>query len=211
MNKFFHQTDFKFSNDATQWILNRYQDRFGQTFHHDLDIMQINSQYDWQSSLPGKELINFLNTYNCNTKYYGINVFVSNTDRAIKSNPHVDTKFSIDGPARIKSRFNVMVLGNPSDPMVWWQDYEYNDPRFIDLKFTNLAGREYSSKGIPGNDPIERWEYLKEPTLEFSNLLTSSAFVKTDCAHAVILSPGPRLIVTVAINKSIEEITKALD
>ena len=59
---------------------------------------------------------------------------------------------------------------------------------------------------IPGSNPDERWDYLGTPNTTKSNLLIPSAFVQTDCAHAVILSPEPRLIVTVALDKTIEEI-----
>jgi hypothetical protein len=203
---FFHKTSFQFSKDAQQWISNRYEDRFNQKFYHDLDISQREFQKEWHSSLAGQELSNFLSKYNCDTDYYGINVFVSNMPYEIKSNPHMDAKFSQGNAYRIKSRFNVMVKGNPEDPMVWWGDMEYGDARLVDWKFHSLTGQEYISKSIPGHDPISRWEYLKDPTISVPNLLTPSAFVRTDCAHAVILSPEPRLIVTVALDKTIEEI-----
>lgn len=207
----FHQTDFTFSESARQWIVDRYQDRFNRKFFHDLDITQNEFQKEWHNSLAGQELTTFLSKYNCDTSYYGINVFVSNMPYAIKSNPHMDAKFSKGNAYRIKSRFNVMVLGNPEDPMVWWDQIEYGDPSLVEYKFHSITGQEYSSMCIPGNDPVERWEYLKEPTLRVTNLLTPSAFVKTDCAHAVILSEGPRLIVTVALDKSVDEIIKPLD
>ena len=52
----------------------------------------------------------------------------------------------------------------------------------------------------------ERWQCLGTPTEIKSNLLVPSAFVKTDCAHTVSVSAGPRLIVTVAIDKPLHEI-----
>ena len=208
---FFHKTDFAFSETARQWILTRYEDRFNRKFFHDLDVTQYEYQNEWQNSLAGQELKNFLFKYNCDTSYYGINVFVSNMPYAIKSNPHMDAKFSKGNAYKIKSRFNVMVQGNPRDPMVWWGNMEYGDSRLVDWKFHSITGQEYVSKAIPGSNPEERWEYLKEPTLSVPNLLIPSAFVKTDCAHAVVLSEGPRLIVTVAIDKSVDEMVKPLD
>lgn len=211
MNKPYYQTDFNFSELAKQWIINQYKDRFNRKFFHDLDITQYKFQDEWHNSLAGQELTNFLSKYNCDTSYYGISVFVSNMPYDIKSNPHMDIKFSQGNQYRIKSRFNVMVLGNPEDPMVWWDHIEYGDPRLIEHKFQSITGQEYVSKCIPGNDPVARWDYLGEPTTKCSNLLTPSAFVKTDCAHAVILSPQPRLIVTVALDKDLSEIVGTLD
>lgn len=208
MNNFYHKTDFEFSTEAKQWVLNRYHDRFNQHFFHDFDSTQINgrSQFEWRTSLAGQEIVNFLSLYNCTINYYGIGVFISNTQSQIYSNPHFDVKFNNGTQSKIKSRFNIMLLGNKSDEMVWWQDFEYNDARSIDTKFTSNMGKSYISKSVPGNNPSERWEYLGEPTYRAGDILTSSAFVKTDCAHAVILSPEPRLLITVAIDKSLNEI-----
>jgi len=208
---FFHKTNFDFSTKAKNWILARYQDKFNRKFYHDLDITQYDSQVEWHNSLAGKELIEFLSKYNCDTNYYGISAFISNMPYDIKSNPHIDTKFKQGNSYRIKTRFNVMVLGNPQDPMVWWDHIEYGNSKLIESKFHSITGQEYCSKSIPGNDPISRWDYLGTPTIQTSNLLTPSAFVKTDCAHAVILSSVPRLIVTVALDKTLSEITKILD
>ena len=211
MNKPYYQTDFNFSELAKQWIVDRYQDRFNRKFFHDLDVTQHEFQNEWHSNLAGQELVNFLSKYNCDTSYYGISVFISNMPYEIKSNPHMDTKFSQGRQSRIKSRFNVMVLGNPQDSMVWWNHIEYGDSRLIEYKFQSITGQDYTSKCIPGDDPEARWNYLGEPTIQFANLLTPSAFVKTDCAHAVILSAQPRLIVTVALDKDLSEIIGTLD
>lgn len=208
MNNFYHKTSFEFSTEAKSWVLDRYHMRFNQHFFHDFDPTQINShsQIQWRDSIAGQEIIDFLKQYNCTIDYYGIGVFISNTETQIYSNPHSDIKFSNGTQSKIKSRFNVMILGNQSDEMVWWQDFEYNDARSIDTKFTSSMGHSYVSKSVPGNNPSERWDYLGEPTFRAGNILTPSAFVKTDCAHAVILSSEPRLLVTVAIDRSLSEI-----
>ena len=82
----------------------------------------------------------------------------------------------------------------------------YGDERMVDSSYVDLNGIEYISKSVIGNTMKERWNYLGEPTMIASNILTPSAFVKTDCVHTVTCSAGPRLIVTVALNKSIEEL-----
>ena len=208
MNKFYYKTDFDFSNTAKSWILNRYEERFDDAFFHDLDITQYNSnsQSEWRESLPGQELKEFLSKFNCDINYYGIGVFISNTEQVVRGNPHIDAKFSQGTIHRIKSRFNVMILGNLADPMVWWDHMEWGDNRLQDYPFTSITGVKYNSKGIPGNNPDERWNYLGQPTERAIDLLTPSAFVKTDCAHTVYTSSQPRLIVTVALDKTLEEI-----
>jgi hypothetical protein len=205
---FFYKTSFNFSAQAKYWIINRYRDRFNNKFFHDLDITQYDqqSQTEWQQSIAGQELADFLSLYNCDASYYGIATFISNDSAKVFSNPHMDTKFSKGNSYRIKSRFNVMVLGNPDDPMVWWNHMTYGDSRMPETEFTSITGTKYTSKSIPGNNAEERWNYLGTPSATESGLLTPSAFVQTDCAHAVILSPEPRLIVTVALDKTIEEI-----
>jgi hypothetical protein len=168
----------------------------------------IQSQSEWQSSVAYYELSKFLQLYDCDTSYYGINVFISNTEDLVKGNPHIDAKFKQGNTYKIKSRFNVMVLGNASDPMVWWDTVRWGDERLTDHPFTSITGQRYVSKGIPGNTPDERWEFLGKPSEEVTDLLTPSAFVRTDCAHTVYTSGQPRLIVTVALDKTLEEIFK---
>ncbi len=208
MSNFYHKTEFKFSSAAVSWILSRYQHRYNDIFFHDLDITQSDpkSQAEWHASLPGRELRTFLLGYNCDTSYYGINVFLSNTKELVRGNPHIDAKFTKDNTFKIKSRFNVMVLGNPEDSMVWWNTMQWGDERLINHPFTTITGKSYVSKAIPGTTPNERWEFLGKPTEEVTNLLTPSAFVRTDCAHTIYTSGQPRLIVTVALDKTLEEI-----
>ena len=207
---YFLKTSFVFSENAKDWILSHYEDKFKKNFYHDLDITNFQSQLEWYKSIAGKELIEFLHSCNCSISYYGINSFISNHTEDYIGNPHVDTKFANSRSYRIQTRFNVMVLGNPADEMVWWKDIEYGDQRLIDHRFRTLSGTEYISKAIPGNTVEERWEYMGEPTLRASNLLTPAAFVRTDCVHTVSVSPGPRLIVTVAIDKPIKKITDVI-
>jgi len=62
------------------------------------------------------------------------------------------------------------------------------------------------SRSVPGATPDIRWTLLGKPDAEIRNLYNPSAFVRTNCAHTVSVSPGPRLIVTVALDKNIQEI-----
>jgi hypothetical protein len=176
---------------------------------HDLDINQYygNNQTEWHDSIVGHELNTYLKQYKCDTSYYGITTFICNTTDTYLGNPHVDTRIDEDGVQTIiKSRLNVLVLGNPTDNMFWWDTMRYGDEQMIDSSYKDLNDIEYISKSVPGNTMHERWDYLGKPTMIANNILTPSAFVKTDCAHTVTCSPGPRLILTVALNKSIEEL-----
>jgi hypothetical protein len=208
MNKFYRTSDFKFSPAARQWVLDRYCSRFDQNFFHDLDITQFNktSQEEWKTSIAGREIIGYLESLGCDCDYYGIGVFVSNTEHVSHSNPHCDVRFRDKTQSRIKTRFNTMVLGNSQDEMMWWPEFGYGDSRFTESHFTSLTGQQYTSWCIPGNDSAERWNWLGEPPVRERPLVNTSALVKTDCVHALILSPGPRLIVTVAIDQDLDQI-----
>lgn len=203
-----HRTSFDFSNNAKNWIIERYRSRFTQNFDHDLDAEQYadTAQAQWHSSPAGAELVEFLSTYNLDTSYYGIAAFISNSTDTFIGNPHVDARFDLQGnPSEIKSRFNVLVQGNPKDQMVWWPSCTYWDTR-LESKAFQLNGQTFRHNSVPGNDPESRWSWLGEPEHSETDLLTPSAFVRTDCAHTVAVSAGPRIIVTVALNKALEEI-----
>jgi hypothetical protein len=193
--KYFHSTTFEFSPEARQWILDWYESRFETDFGHNIDFTLYNShaQYTWQQSVVGKELNEYLGTYGADTGYYGINAFVCNLGNPP---PHVDTKVDENLKLhKIKSRFNVMVLGKPQDPFTWW-DVGYED--CIDSTFQAPDGNYYPTKVAP--------DELPDPILSLVNVYTPSAFVKTDSVHSVSFTPGPRLIITVALDKTIEEL-----
>jgi hypothetical protein len=203
----YQTSTFSFSKDATDWVIARYQDQFSKNFDHDLDPAQYTqeAQEEWHAGPVGQELIPFLATHGLDTNYYGISAFISNSDKPFIGNPHIDTRFDADGnPSEIKSRFNVLVQGNPDDRMVWWHNWTYWDPRLNPTSF-ELNGKTFRHKALPGSSPKERWEWLEKPDFEATGL-APSAFVRTNCAHTVSVSPGPRLVVTVALDKTLNEI-----
>jgi len=203
----YQTTNFNFSRDAADWVIARYQDRFSQNFDHDLDPAQHTqeAQEEWHASPVGQELVPFLATYGLDTSYYGISAFISNSDKPFIGNPHIDTRFNPDGTSsEIKSRFNVLVQGNPNDRMVWWHNWTYWDPR-LNPDSLEIDGKTFSYRSIPGKDPKVRWEALGLPDF-VSDPLTPSAFVRVNCAHTVKVSAGPRIVVTVALDKWLHEI-----
>jgi len=212
---YYLQTDFDLSDAARKFALDQYRDRFTENFYHGEDTLECSPQRQhlWKNSIVGKEINEFLNRYDCDIFWNEIVFFISNTKETFLGNPHIDSKleeneetFTHNQSSRIKTRFNIRILGNPLDMMTWWGHMQFGDPRLVDHEFKYITGETYFSKNIPGNTMRERWDYLGEPTCVANNYLLPSAFVKTDCTHTVTCSPGPRLILAVAIDKTIQEL-----
>ena len=213
MSAFYHKLLFDLSPTAKQWVIDRYADRFTQNFWHDADMTQVfdqTAQAEWQQGPVGQELIPFLATYGLDTSYQGITAFISNTEQDYPGNPHLDIKVDSDlSQDIIKSRINIMILGNSNDEMVWWDWLSYGDARLQATEYTTYVfdqERKFVCVNVPGDTKPERLAFLGEPTHRQRDLLTPSAFVRTDCAHTANLTAGPRLIVTVSFNKTIDEI-----
>jgi hypothetical protein len=211
MTMLYHKLTFDLSQEAKDWVLNRYESRLKEKVWHDFDVSQYTtkgSQQEWHQSIAGKELNDFLSNYRLDSSYFGISAFISNINETYIGNPHIDSKMDHQlNVYRMKSRLNVMVLGNPEDPMIWWEHIDYDDPVlgnnvYHDIDKTNFV----YPKSIPGKTKEDRIAFVGEPSSIVQNVLTPSAFLKVDCAHTVNVSPGPRLIVTVALDKTIEEI-----
>lgn len=206
MKKFYHSTTFDFSEKARDWILYKYRDSLRGDVGHNTDLTQYSpqAQAEWHNSIVCKEVNAFLKNYGADTSYYGMNVFLCTNGNP---DPHIDTKLDVEGNVyRIKSRFNIMVLGTASDPLTWWGDFDLDHPNVVDTKFIAPNGKEYTNKSVPGDSTQARWDYLGEPSCVAKNVYTPSAFVKTDCAHTVDCTPGMRLLVTVALDKTIEDL-----
>ena len=197
----YFQTDFDFSDGTKKLIKKRFENFWVKEFEHDAEYATLKNIFDISSI--GKELRTFLKSYDIDFKYGGVNAFISNTTSYTKTNPHVDVLHK-DNFLPIKSRFNVMILGNPNDPMIWWKDFTFGNPNHVKHKFSYF-GKEYESLGVPGESIKERLEYLGAPSCIKHNLLTPSAFVNTFSAHALEISPGPRLIISVPIDKHIDQ------
>jgi hypothetical protein len=215
---FYHQTDFDFSNASKKLLLNYFTKKFDVFFDHAEDVDEEHSYKKWlwcQTSV-GKELETYLKKYNCYIDFFGITFFICNTKEYYIGNPHIDSipdsihknseAYSHHPNSAVVSRFSVMVLGNPKDPMYWWDFMPFGDPRLVINEFKYLNNERYFSLNIPGSNTKERWDYLGKPTFQANNIWSPSAFIKTDCAHTVNCSPGPRLMVTVPLRKTIAEI-----
>jgi hypothetical protein len=218
---YYISTSFEFSPTARKFILDYYarSNLFGTNFLHGEDMSQETplKQTIWVNGIVGQELKSFLAPYGCDLSYRGITFFICNTKESYLGNPHIDSTpdGSIDNVDEymqgsgtvINSRFSVMILGNPEDPLTWWNNMQFGDERMVAHQFKYINGKEYVAKNIPGNSMEERWAYLGEPTHVASNVFTPSAFIKTDCAHTITCSPVPRLMLTVPLNKSIKELS----
>lgn len=215
---FYLKQTFDFSQETKKMLLHYFKNKFNKNFDHAEAIEEERpyKKWMWVHTSVGKELNTFLKNYNCDCSYYGISFFISNTTDFYIGNPHIDSRPDnwhnnhdnyLHSPSSVvKSRFSVMILGNPNDSIYWWQSMPFGDPRLVVNEFKYLNDQKYFSLNIPGSDTTSRWDYLGEPSLEAKDVWSPSAFIKTDCAHTVNCSPGPRLMVTVPLQKSIEDI-----
>ena len=218
--KYYHKLDFDLSPEAKQWVIDRYKDKFKEQFYHHDDTSEFFStqaQEEWHSSLVGIEINDFLKNYGCDTSMAGITTFICNREEYYPGNPHMDilckslinkvlgTSYKYEKV--IKTRLNIMVQGNPEDEMWWWGDFGPDNPALADVEYLDLSTNlPFTCRNIPGETKEDRLKLAGTPTCIAGNILTPSAFVKTDCVHTVNCSPVPRIIVTVPVDKSIEEI-----
>ena len=168
----------------------------------DLADWTLNS--GWQNSPIEQELSDFLLPFGLDLKYAGINCFISNLSKFEITNPHVDILHRNKQLLPIKSRFNLMILGNSEDPMCWWNTLKYGDSK-LEKKLFTYGSTFYESLAVPGDSIEERWQHLGTPTEIKTNLLAPSSFVNTNYAHALKLSAGPRLILSVPFDRYLDE------
>jgi len=218
--KFYHSLDFDLSPAAKEWVLKKYENKFKEQFYHHDDTSEFFSQqaqHDWHTSPVGVEIIDFLKQYGCDTSLAGITTFICNREEYYPGNPHIDIlckslKNKVLGTTEttekvIKTRLNIMVLGDPEDEMVWWEKFHYGNPLLADVDYLDLStGLPFTCRNVPGETKADRLKFVGEPSHIARNILVPSAFVKVDCTHTVNCSPVPRLIVTVPLDKTIEEL-----
>jgi len=196
---FYKKSEFRFTDNSNEYIIKMFRDFFQKKFSHDL-YSKISSNFIYTQ--PGKELLIYFRNHKI--KFGKIQAFVSNNDKWFRGNPHIDLTTHIN-PITIQSRFNVLILGNPTDRMYWWDKFYAIE--HLELKeFTYLNGIKYKSYGVKGNTIDERWNFVGEPTFSVADILCPSAFVKTNCVHTVNVSKGPRLILTVQLDTKIEDL-----
>lgn len=203
----YHKTNFDFSPKAKEWAISYYENHFKEHFFHNLEGGQQSRQSEWRASPVGQEILNFLSTYNCDTSKLLISAHLCNSKESGYGKPHVDIINPNNESIVINTRFNVMILGNPADPMCWWTDIPYNDNRLFEtIQYNGRTGKPFKTITIPGESTKEKLNYLGKADVVESNLLTPSAFVRTDIVHTIFHSAGPRLVITVGFDKSIEEL-----
>jgi len=199
--KFYQQTNFNVSYKTRSTILKIFEDNWNKHFDHDTEY-QFTNKVLHRTNLMF-EIHKFLGQYNLDLDYAGIQFFTSNITQSSNTNPHVDVLHR-QGLLPIRSRFNIMVLGNPLDPMFWWDTVKWGDSSLQKTEFSYKGNKHYSF-GIKGENILERWQYLGQPSCIKQNLLIPSAFVSTHYAHALNLSKGPRLIISVPFDKEISD------
>jgi len=174
---------------------------FIRNFYHDLYNGISNVFF---RSLPGKELQEYFKGLDLLDYIGKAQAFLSNQEEWYRGNPHLDLTPGMT-PSIIKTRMNILILGNSNDKMYWWN--HINDINQLELKeFIDITGMKYKSYGVKGETIDERWDNLGSPSFIDSKFLEDSAFVKTNCVHTVNVSPGPRLVLSIPLDIDIEKI-----
>lgn len=210
MNHLFYPTNFKLSEEATAWVIDKFQHRFTKNFNHNLDLAL--TQQQWRNGPVGKELLNFLSQYNCDTSTLIIGAQIANNKNDTMMRPHIDSYRELDADdndfLELKNtRFNVFVLGTPEDEIYWWSTINHDDSRLIEKKtISPISQRTFKTMWVPGNTNREQIDYLGPHDYSASYATIPSAFLRTDCIHTLKLSKGPRLLVSVAFDKPLAEI-----
>jgi hypothetical protein len=207
----FIKSDFKFSQESLDWIKATFEFVKDKNEGHDLfktefSERKLGRKVSFEGSLALEEIKNYLKKFGIDDSYFddltGPDIFFSNKPHPSPHFPHFDLLRKI---GLVKSRFNVCVIYGLNDDMFWWEDVVPGHP---------LVMPDYRQQiGLKGTTSQERLSYLGNPTSIAENMYndTCSAFVRTDCAHSItIKNPGVRLVVTVALNKSIDELRKFL-
>lgn len=200
---FYRRSQFKFTDKANEYIKSMFLDLFKEKFNHDL-YRKIPK--DFLLTPPGKELRSYFNKIG--TKINEVQAFVSNSDEWFRGNPHMDLTPGLNAQI-IHTRFNILILGNSQDKMYWWSSVDSIGQLEI-KEFPYFGNTKYKSYGVRGETIDERWNNLGEPTCSISNLLMPSAFVKTNCVHTVNVSPSKRLILTIPIDSTLEDISSSI-
>lgn len=192
-----NRTDFELSTQSLKWVKHVYEPFFDKPFYH--DIINFVRPDIFETSLLGKEIRTFLKKYGLNTKYTGIQTFVSNWPEYYQGNPHIDFYWFKNMNYAVNYRFNILIYGSTKDRLFYWKNFDRNN---LEIKqFSHMKLPAYTSYGIPGNSVEDRWKYLGQPTDTVNNYLIQSSFIRTDLAHTVEVSAGPRLVLSVGFKE----------
>lgn len=199
----YKQTDFDLSDRSKDLVRKIFKFKWHTEFDHRMEVPQENI---WKFTGVKNELDDFFVTKKLTIEYKRITVFLSNLQKPYNTNPHIDLIHEENNIFPVKTRFNILCQGNTDDSMFWWENCKWGDQRIIKRSFTTYNGISYRTFGVIGDSVEDRYKILGQPSFIKNKLLTSGSFIKTDIAHAINISPGPRLIVSIEIDKSIEEI-----
>lgn len=218
----FFKSDFKFSEKSINWINNNFNFLFSDPKvceHALIRTFKFESKFGHKVSFKDspvlEELQNYLENFGIPKEYFineknGPDVFLANNVNVKLHSPHIDETLEYDdkfpgGVKPVLTRFNSFIKYSPYEDMWWWENVVPGSP-LIDTYET----KEFVERlGIKGKTSVQKLSYLGPPSHVAKSLYldTSSAFIKTDCAHSISLrSPGIRFGITVALDKTIEEL-----
>lgn len=202
---------FAFTNESFDW-LNSYLDPIVVEYQKTAPLIsalvnftpdQIN---DITSSVAWQEIVEYTTHYGLSNPRPQLFIYKSiPVPRRISlGNPHIDT-YGAGGTEKLVSvRFNIMLRGEDTTEMVWWnRDRSNTDVTQIDFKRPNgsVDGRLQAR----GDSLIEQWEIVGEPDYRATHLARVqeyASFVRTDILHALNWTGNqPRLIFSVKFDE----------
>lgn len=227
LNYCYHHSEFKFSQEALDWILKTYYEPYKNTrIPYDkyptaeAETKLFRKKITWEGTKALQELKDYLSTWGIDPDYVGSplcgpDVFIYNSDEfQQRGYPHIDGyKWDDNNPKKrlpVLTRFNVVIKYDPEDPMFWWEEVVPGHPATGVVNHEGYFGEQnFQYLAIKGKDEFEKWKTLGEPSTIKHGLYKDhcAAFLRTDCAHCVdINKPGFRLVVATALNLTLEEL-----
>jgi hypothetical protein len=221
MNRLFLESDFKFSEESTQWLYQTFDFLFKEPeLNHNLYRTRnfeknFNKKVSFIGSPPLHEIKEYLKKFGIPDWYFdneinGPDIFMATTKVSCAHHPHIDEHrvpkgLLPGGTEPIPTRFNSFILYSPDEDMCWWEDVVPGHP--LVTSYDNGVVKQ--QLGIKGRGSFQKLLNLGPPSYVADRLYknVSSAFVRTDCAHSISLkTPGTRFGVTVALNRKIDEL-----
>lgn len=235
LNYCYHHSDFKFSEEAMEWIRETYVYPFkgkDQIIYYDkyptslAEGKLFNKKLSWHGTRALEEMRDYLETWGIPRDYLGTDIagpdvfMFNNNTVSQRGYPHIDG-YKWDDNDRTKrlpvlTRFNVVIEYNPDDTMFWWENIVQGHP-LVGSKThisVNKEGKPVTNTqhlAILGDGEDDLWNKCGTPSFQKEGLYRNhvSAFLRTDCAHCVNISrPGFRLVVATALDRTMADLYK---
>lgn len=177
--------------------------------------VQLTSRDGWQDlfheSLPGRELQSIIDQYKLNRPTYQLFMYRPVDGQTGElGNPHLD---SLTPEIFCPFRFNILLEGDPSHEMVWWDlDASSNLIEFV--TFEHVDGRKSWRWQVAGNTIKERLDKIGTYTWRSGNLSIpqkTASFLRTNKVHAIEMHGKKRIVLSLRFDKSWENIENEIE